>query len=141
MRKGFTLIETSIALAVTAMLIYLAGTTLQNLIPKYKLEKSVWEVGSALNAARAKALYKGVSHRVKFGPGLMAVESYDPARKAWVLEERHIAEGVSIEANNAPVFGADGAVSGLATILVSNRWGTYKITLAITGRIKTTKIT
>jgi prepilin-type N-terminal cleavage/methylation domain-containing protein len=140
MKAGFTLIETSIALAITAMLIYLAGTTFQNLIPKYRLEKSVWEIGSALHAARAKALFKGVSHRVKFGPGLTAVESYDPARKAWVLEERHAAEGVSIEANNVPVFGPDGAVSGLATILVSNRWGAYKITLAITGRIKTAKI-
>ena len=140
MKDGFTLIETSIALAITAILIYLAGTTFQNLIPKYRLEKSAWEVGSALQAARAKALYKGLSYRVKFGPGQTAVESYDPARKAWVLEERRLAEGVSIEANNIPVFGPDGAVSGLATILVSNRWGAYKITLAITGRIKTTKI-
>ena len=76
---------------------------------------------------------------MKFGAGRTAVESYDPVRKAWVLEERHPAEGVSIEANNTPLFGPDGAVSGLATILVSNRWGAYKITLAITGRIKTTK--
>lgn len=140
MKKGFTLIETSVALAITAILIYLAGTTFQNLIPKYRLEKSAWEIGSALQAARAKALFKGVPHRVKFGPGQMAVESYDAARKAWVLEECHLAEGVSIEANNVPYFGPDGAVSGLATILVSNRWGAYKITLAITGRIKTTKV-
>jgi prepilin-type N-terminal cleavage/methylation domain-containing protein len=140
-KKGFTLIEMSIALTITAILIYLAGTTFQNFIPKYRLEKSVWEIGTALRAAQAKALYKGVPHRVKFGPGQTAVERYDPAGKAWVLEERHIAEGVSIEANNVPFFGADGSVSGLATILVSNRWGAYKITLAITGRIKTTKIT
>jgi prepilin-type N-terminal cleavage/methylation domain-containing protein len=140
MKNGFTLIETSVALAVTAILIYLAGTTFQNLIPKYRLEKSAWEIGSALHAARARALFKGVAHRVKFGPGQTAVESYDPVRKAWILEERHVAEGVSIEANNVPFFGPDGAVSGLATILVSNRWGAYKITLAITGRIRTTKI-
>jgi prepilin-type N-terminal cleavage/methylation domain-containing protein len=139
-KKGFTLIETSIALAVMGILLYLAGTTFQNLIPKYRLEKSVWEVRSALHAARAKALYKGVAHRVKFGAGQTAVESYDAARKTWVLEERHAAEGVSIEANNVPFFGPDGTISGLATILVSNRWGAYKVTLAITGRIKSTKV-
>jgi prepilin-type N-terminal cleavage/methylation domain-containing protein len=140
MAKGFTLLETSIALAIMAILIYVAGMSLQNLVPKYKLEKSVREAGTTLHAARAKALYKGRSHRVKFGSGATAVESYDPDRKAWILEERHTAEGVTIEANNSPVFGPDGAVSGLATVLISNRWGSYKITLAITGRIKTTKL-
>ena len=140
MRKGFTLLETAIALAVTAILLYVAGMSLRNLIPKYRLEKSVWEAGTALHAAKAKALYKGRSHRVRFGADGTAVESYDEARKAWVLEERHAADGVTIVANNAPVFGPDGAVSGLATILISNRWGSYKITLAITGRIKTTKL-
>jgi prepilin-type N-terminal cleavage/methylation domain-containing protein len=95
MNKGFTLLETSIALAVTAILIYIAGMSLQNLVPKYRLEKSVWEAGTSLHAARAKALYKGKSHRVKFGSGGTSIESYDSARKAWILEERHAAEGVS----------------------------------------------
>jgi prepilin-type N-terminal cleavage/methylation domain-containing protein len=140
MAKGFTLIETAAALAVTAVLLYVAGTSLQNLVPKYRLEKSVWEAGTALHAAKARALYKGRAHRVRFGAEGTLVESYDDARKVWVLEERHTADGVTIEANNAPVFGPDGAVSGLATILISNRWGRYKITLAITGRIKTTKL-
>ena len=140
MRKGFTLLETSIALAVAAILIYVAGMSLQGLVPKYRLEKSVREAGAALHAARAKALYKGRSHRVKFGAGATALESYDPDHKTWVLEERHPAEGVTIEANNAPVFTPDGAVSGLATVTISNRWGSYKITLAITGRIKTTRL-
>jgi prepilin-type N-terminal cleavage/methylation domain-containing protein len=139
-RKGFTLLETSLALAIMAILIYVAGMSLQNLVPKYRLEKSVREAGATLHAARAKALYKGRSHRVKFGSGGTALESYDPDRKAWILEERRVDEGVTIEANNVPVFGPDGAVSGLATVVISNRWGSYKITLAITGRIKTTKL-
>ena len=138
--RGFTLLEMAVALSVTAILLYVAGMSLQSLVPKYRLHKSVWEAGTALHAAKAKALFKGRSHRVRFGSEGTLVESYDEGRKTWVLEERHAADGVTIEANNAPVFGPDGAVSGLATVLISNRWGSYKITLAITGRIKTTRL-
>ncbi len=49
-------------------------------------------------------------------------------------------EGVWIQANNTPTFHPAGTVSNFATILVSNSWGTNKITLAITGRIKVTEL-
>lgn len=52
----------------------------------------------------------------------------------------NILEGVNVEANNSPLFHPEGTVSNLASIYVFNSWGKYRITIAITGRIKTTPI-
>jgi prepilin-type N-terminal cleavage/methylation domain-containing protein len=140
LRRGFTLLEAVVSLAVLAMLVYLASASFLNLAPKYRLERAVWEVCSALNSARYRALFEGVSWRVRLNPGDYSYEKYDEVRKAWALVERHPLEGVSLQANNTPVFTADGTVSGLATIYLFNSRGKYKITLAITGRIKSTRV-
>jgi len=139
MDKGFTLVELLLSLSVLAVVLLLASTTFLNLAPKYELEKAVWELRSALNAARYRALFEGVSFRIKFSPNAYAAERYDESQKSWVLVEKHLLEGVSIEANNSPVFTPEGTVTGLATIQIGNTWGRYKITLAVTGRIKAVK--
>jgi prepilin-type N-terminal cleavage/methylation domain-containing protein len=140
MKKGFTLLETAVALTIFSLLIYLAATTFLNLLPKYKLEKSAWDVGSALQAARAKAIFKGHPYRVRFGPRTASIERFDEVANVWILEERRLIEGADIEANNAPVYIPDGTVTGLATIIVANAWGKFKITLAMTGRIKKVRL-
>jgi len=60
--------------------------------------------------------------------------------KTWRTVQTEFLEGVRIEANNSPIFHPTGTVTGLATILVSNSRGAYRITLAISGRIKVVKI-
>jgi prepilin-type N-terminal cleavage/methylation domain-containing protein len=140
MKKGFTLLEAALAMAILSMIVYLASTSFLSLIPKYQLEKSVWEIRSALNAARYKSLFEGVSYRVRFSDNGYTVEKYDDTAKKWNVAGRRTLEGATVEANNAPLFTPEGTVSGLATITVSNVRGKYKITLAITGRIKSTRI-
>jgi len=140
MRKGFTLLEMAVGLMILAMLIYMAATSFLNLAPKYRLEKAVWELCSALQSAKYRSIFEGVSVRVKLYSASYAVEKYREDLKQWALHEKHSLEGVKVEANNAPLFTPDGMTSGLATITVSNSWGAYKITVAITGRIKTTRL-
>jgi prepilin-type N-terminal cleavage/methylation domain-containing protein len=140
MKKGFTLLEAVVSLAVLAMLVYMASASFLNLIPKYRLELAAWEVASALNAARYKALFEGVSVRVRLLADGYIVEKYDDVKKTWQSAERHGLEGVIVSANNSPIFTPDGTVSGLATIYVANAWGKYKITLAITGRVKSARV-
>lgn len=140
-RSGFTLIEAAAAVALVGLLIGLGSGSLLSLAPKYRLESAVWEVRSALNRARAQALRDGFSYRVRFLEAGISTERYDPAGGAWVLCRRSAPEGVRVTANNAPVFTAFGAVTGLATITAANGWGAYKLTLAITGRIKTVRVT
>jgi len=140
MKKGFTLLEAVLSLTILSMIVYLASTSFLNLVPKFKLEKAVWEICSSLNLARYQAQFKGTSLRVRFYSTSYALEKYDESRKSWKLQEKHFLEGVTVEANNAPIFTPEGSVSGLATIYIYNSRGKYKITLAITGRIKSARV-
>ncbi len=125
---------------ILATLVYMAATSFLNLAPKYRLEKAVWELGAALQSAKYKSLFEGTSIRVRIYSGSYALEKYDEKLGIWRLGEKHFLDGVKVEANNTPVFTPDGMTSGMATITVGNSWGKYKITVAITGRIRTTRL-
>jgi prepilin-type N-terminal cleavage/methylation domain-containing protein len=137
---GFTLIETVLVLAIMAMMISMASFPLMNLAAKYRLDKAVGEVRAALNTARAKSSLDGLNYRVSFGADRCWIEKYDETAMTWSLDAAAAFEGATVEANNNPVFTPEGTVTNLATIRVTNRWGGYKMTLAITGRIKTTRL-
>lgn len=140
MRKGFSLLEVIISISILAFLAYMASTSFLNLAPKYRLQKAIWEINSRLNFSRYKALFEGVKVRMKFYSASYAIEIYNEEEKKWRLEEKHFLEGISLQANNNPSFHPRGTVSSMASIYISNSWGRYKITLALSGRVKTTKL-
>lgn len=140
MRKGFSLLEVLVSLSILAILLYMASTSFLNLAPKYRLHKAVGEINSRLNFARYKALFKGVKVRMKFYSSSYALETYDEEQAKWKLEGKHFLEGVTIRANNSPIFHPGGTVSNLSSITVFNSWGKYKISVAISGRVKISKI-
>jgi len=140
LKKGFSLIEVVVFLAVLATLVYVASSSFLTLAPKYQLQKAVWEINSRLNFARYKAIFEGVKVRIKFNSSGYGVEIYDKDEDSWRREEKHYLKGVNIEANNRPTFHPQGTVSNLASIYISNSWGRYKITIAISGRIKITRL-
>ena len=138
--RGYSLLETVVSLAVLATLFGIASTSFLNLGPKYRLQNAVWEINSCLVNARYKAIFEGTAIRVKFNPGSYAIEKYDEEQKAWRREREYFLKGISIQANNNPSFYPEGSVSNLASIIISNSWGSYKIAIAISGRIKTVKL-
>lgn len=140
MKRGFSLIEVIVSLSVLALLVYLASTSFMSISPKYRLQKAIWEIHARLNFARYKALFNGVKVRIKFRSSSYTMEIYDEDHKVWKIKEKHFLEGVRIEANNSPTFHPNGTVSNLASIYISNSWGKYKITIAISGRVKTVKL-
>ena len=139
-REGYSLIEAILVLAIAAMTIYLASASLLDLAPKYRLEKAVREVRAALNTARAKSILDGANYRVRLRPESYAIEKFDDAADAWRPDSIHGLEGVTVETNNTPVFTPEGSVTNLATIRILNDWGGYRLTLAITGRVKIARI-
>lgn len=139
-RRGFTLVETVMALALSGLLILGGAYSVQRLGPKLRLRSGIWEVTSGLNQARFRAIMSGEPVRMRFVPAGFVFERYDEAAKAWRISRTAVLAGVSVRANNAPVFHPQGTVSNLATITVSNARGTYRITIAITGRIRTAKV-
>jgi len=139
-RRGFTLIETVLALSLLAIMTYLASFSLLGLADKYRLEKATWNVRAVLSTARAKAVLDGVDYRVRFRPDHVLLERFDEDAGNWRVEASSWIDDAVIEANNSPVFSPEGMVTNLATVKVTNGWGGYKLTLAITGRIKTVRL-
>lgn len=137
--KGFTLLEVLVFFSIFAALLGVASVSFLNSSDKYRLQKAVWEIHSKLNYARFKAIFNGTKSRVSFNPTGYTIESYDRNNGEWRVEIGNVIEGVHIQANNSPVFHPLGTVSNLASITVSNTWGSYKITLAISGRIRIAK--
>jgi prepilin-type N-terminal cleavage/methylation domain-containing protein len=138
--KGFTLLEVLVFLSILAVLIGLASMSFVNSSDKYRLQKGVWEIHAKLNYARFKAIFNGTKYRVLFKPTGYAIEEFVQEAGDWRFDSGNVVEGVLIHANNSPQFHPQGTVSNLVTITLSNSWGTYKITLAISGRVKITKL-
>lgn len=140
MNKGMSLIETLVVLAIISMTFLAGATSFRGLEPKYRLRTAAWEVMARLNQARFRAILDGAPVRLKFVLNRYDLEEWDEGLKSWLVKDRALLQGVSLSANNNPVFYPEGTVSNLATILISNSRGTYKITVAITGRVKLTQL-
>jgi hypothetical protein len=139
-RAGFTLVEALLVLALAGPLVIGSSAALHRLGPKLDLQAAIWEVTAGLNQARFRAIMSGAPVRVRFAAPGCILESYDAASDAW-REARAIAlPGVGVRANNSPVFHPQGTVSDLATITVENARGAYRITIAITGRIRAVRV-
>lgn len=140
MKKGFSLLEATVVVFILGVMIYLASASFVGLAPKYQLKRAVSEVNSILNLAKYKAIFEGVTTRVVFDSSGYRVEKFNEELKAWLSTELNVLGGVTLQANNSPTFYPVGTVSNLATIYVFNSRGKYKITIAITGRVKTTML-
>jgi prepilin-type N-terminal cleavage/methylation domain-containing protein len=139
-RSGFTLVEAVLALAIAGLVALGGAYAIHGLAPRLRLRAGIWEVTSGLNQARFRAIMSGEPVRARFLPGGFVLESRDEASGAWRLRRSAGLEGVDVRANNAPVFHPQGTVSSLATITVSNAKGAYAITVAITGRVRTSRV-
>ena len=134
--KGYSLQETLIGLFILGAVLNMASTALLGLAPRYRLHQAAWEVHSQLNYARCRALFEGTKFRLKFFSQSYRIEKYDPVEDQWQRDSSNLLEGVTLKANNSPTFHPAGTVSNMATIHVSNSRGSYKITIAISGRIR-----
>jgi Tfp pilus assembly protein FimT len=138
--KGFTLAETVLAITLAGFLIYGGSVSFKQLIPKFELQTGLWEIQSSLAQARFKAAWRGRRYRVRFEGPRCVLEAYDEASGTWRLDRVARLKGVEVRANNSPTFYPEGTVSDLATIAISNSRGSYKITVAITGRVRAAKV-
>lgn len=137
---GFSLIEVVVSIAILGLIIALFSYSFTNQTPKYQLKRATWEIYSRLNYARYKAIYRGTKYKVSFESNSYVIEKFDDAKGEWRTEQRSFLGGVKITANNSPIFHPSGTVSNLASITVYNSRGQYKISIAISGRIKVTEM-
>jgi prepilin-type N-terminal cleavage/methylation domain-containing protein len=137
---GFSLIEVVISITILGLIIALLSHSFTNQAPKYQLKRATWEIYSRLNYARYKAIYRGTKYKVSFESNSYVLEKFDDPKGEWKTEQRSFLDGVIITANNSPIFHPRGTVSNLASIFVQNSRGQYKISIAISGRIKVTEM-
>ena len=137
--KGFTLIEVLVFLSIFVVLLGLASSSFLNTSDKHRLQKAVWEIHAKLNYVRFRAIFDGTKFRISFDQAGYSIEKYDQQTGEWSVETGNVLERVLIRANNSPIFHPLGTVSNLASIWISNNWGCYKMTIAISGRIKIAK--
>jgi hypothetical protein len=138
-RNGFTLVEAVLGLALAGLFAFGTAYSVRRLAPKLDLQSGVWEVTSGLNQARFRAILSGEPVRVRFAAPGFIFEHYDEAAGSWRTSRLVTLPGVRVRANNAPIFHPQGTVSGLASITIWNARGTFRITIAITGRIRTVR--
>lgn len=137
---GFSLFELTAVLSLFGILLFIGAITFQHVGPKFRLQAAAWEIYSRLNYARYKAVFEAAPVRLRFSREGYAIEKYDDAGGRWKTSEKHDVEGVELSANNTPTFYPEGTVSNLATIIVANSRGTYRITIAISGRVKAVRL-
>ncbi len=140
MKKGMSLIEALVLVLILAVILQVGAVSFQRMEPGYRLQAGVWEVLAKMNQARFKAMLDGVPVRVRFSPGACALDEWDETREEWRPGEASLVPGIVLGANGAPIFQPEGTISPLASITVANTRGAYKITLAITGRTKVTRL-
>ncbi|MCK7468494.1 MAG: hypothetical protein MZU91_10595, partial [Desulfosudis oleivorans] len=80
--------------------------------PRLHLRAGIWEVTAGLGQARFRAIMSGEPVRVRFVPSGFVFERYDEAAGAWRPARTAVLSGVTVRANNAPVFHPQGTVSG-----------------------------
>lgn len=138
--RGYSLIESLAAISIFAILIGMASLFFLNTSPKYQLLAAVREIHSRMNYARYKAIFKGQKVKIRFETDGYYIELFDESQNNWLTGPKNLVKGAILRANNNPTFHPIGTVSNLASIYIQNSWGEYKITIAISGRIKVTKV-
>ena len=138
-RRGYSLIETMTVISLVGIMAYMTMFSFQAVIPRYRLKSCAWQMTSLLNQARFRSAWSGLDCRLRVDGGNVFLETRDAAGLSWKAVRTFSPDGAAVAANNQPIFHPQGTVSNLATITVSNSAGAYKITLAISGRVRSVR--
>lgn len=146
-QRGITIIETLTVMAIIAILAGVGITTYVGQLPRARLNGAARQIMSDLMLARRQAV--GRTHRVQvyFSDGQQYKVCNDADGNGTVTDCEGNAkikdiqanyDGVTISANNNPIFQPRGTVSNWATITLSNATGSRYVTVSSAGRIRIT---
>jgi type IV fimbrial biogenesis protein FimT len=131
-------------MAMVSILATIAVPNILNEIPKYRLNGAVRQVVGDLMEARMKSVRLNRRVQIFFSSDNQykicddsdfdnTVDDCEGDAKIVNIQNNY--KGVTLDSNNNPIFIPRGTASNLATINVTNSFGTKSITIAITGRV------
>ncbi len=143
-RKGITLIELIVVVAIIAIGATLIAPNIGAWVPGYRLKSATREVVSAMRVAQMKAVSSNVWYRLNFDPanGKYSLETSPDLGNTWTKEgdDFGLPTGINISGTtftgNKAIFYPDSTATN-GTVNVVNTKGSQKtITLWGTGRVK-----
>jgi type II secretion system protein H len=154
-KKGFTIIELLVVLAIVGIIITLAVSSMANTIPHLRLNDSVGELVSRINLARSTAIARNKAYVVSFNKLENTYNIFMDDNENWQREDdedtitdRQMTKGVSIVkvsfSFGTTAFGYDGSglpfKNRIGSVCLKNDKDEYhKISVSWNGRAKVYK--
>ncbi|MBN2399905.1 MAG: hypothetical protein JXI33_06145 [Candidatus Aminicenantes bacterium] len=134
-KKGLTVVELLVTVALFALLITTVVPSMQSFFTRLEIHNGLRTVSAALSTARYQAIRENQPVRVDVVPGCLSL-SVDNG-EGWQVTRRFELSGkLSVRANSRPVFSPLGNASPLCTITLEMQKRVYRIVLSMYGRIK-----
>ena len=136
--RGFTVTELLVATYLLSLFLLLGVPGFKSFLARTRIRSNVQLVYSALNNARYQAIKRNVRVKVDLQDQTIFLKVKEG--KYW-HPFRYITlhEGIRISSNGSPVFHPTGRASPLCSFLLDYKHLRYKVSLAITGRLKVTQ--
>jgi prepilin-type N-terminal cleavage/methylation domain-containing protein len=143
-KKGMTLFEMFVALAVISVVITMGVPGFNSYLKRMEVRNTLRTITGVLNTARFKAivLNKGVKFCIEDkNEEEMVIRLKEKKDSKWEkFMEFNLGKKVSVTINSSPIFYPNGSIVPLCSILVENEVYHYKITISIAGRVKITEM-
>lgn len=119
-RRGLSLLELAIVIAIIGILAAVAGTLLTDTIPVWRTRRAAREFATALQTCRQMAIAQGVQYRVRMGAYDTALDSTTPSIGTYYIERGNAAQD-STSWDVLPVdMDGSGLQSGEGTVDISD---------------------